>query len=255
MRTCSKGSINDDPYEGQETEGLNMPDLTDVDVELNGGSVFSDGTNTKVNNLYAVSGSSTATDIDVVADITTLNGAILNVESDKTPYKETFDLVNINNHGTLNANTDMTVEVVNNYTDGTIRVASGYRITYSVHGEAGYLQDGTAYGTIVEKTAHVPDADKLAEYKQDVVNAWQGGDSPLKEETGFGTAGSLDALAQKINEYASDNNSRRVNALIEALNDWFVEYYGDASHNVSKATINADDLQDFENKANYRFLN
>lgn len=263
LNDTSESSINDDPYEGEEKEGLNMPDLVGelkgvpyvVDVELNGGSVFSDGTNTEVNNLYAVSGSSIATDIDVVADITTLNGATLNVESDKTPNKEPFDLVNINNHGTLNANTDMTVEVVNNYTDGTIIVASGYRITYSVHGKEGYLQDGKADGTIVEKPAHVPDADELAKYKQGVVNAWEGGNNSLKNENGFGDAGSLNALAQKINEYASNDNSTRVNALIYALNLWFGEYYGDATHNVTKADITVDDLQDFENKANYRFLN
>lgn len=260
LNATSEGSINDDPYEGEETDGLNMPDLVGddyaVDVELNGGSVFSDGVNKEVNNLYAVSGSSIATDIDVVADITTLNGATLNVESDDTPDKKTFDLVNINNHGTLNANTDMTVEVVNNYTDGTIRVASGYRITYSVHGEAGYLQDGTAYGTIVEKVAYVPDAEELAEYKQGVVNAWEeGGDNSLKNVNGFGDAGSLTDLASKIQEYADNEDSTRVNTLIETLNAWFEVYYGDDTHNVTKATITADDLLDFENKASCRFLN
>lgn len=256
LNATSKGSINDDPYEGEETKGKNMPDLTNVDVELNGGSVFSDGTNTKVNNLYAVSGSSTATDIDVEDDITTLNGATLNVGSDNTPVKYTFDLENINNHGTLNANTDMTVEVVNNYADGTIKVASGYRITYSVHGEAGYLQDGTAFGTIVEKTAYVPDADELEKCKKAVIDAWENSEGgSLKDVADFADDKTLGELASTIKGFANDDNAKRVNALIEALNAWFEEYYGDASHNVKKATITAADLLDFENKTSYRFLN
>lgn len=256
LNATSKGSINDDPYEGQETEGLNMPDLTNVDVELNGGSVFSDGTNTKVNNLYAVSGSSTATDIDVEDDITTLNGATLNVKSDNTPVKYTFDLENINNHGTLNANTDMTVEVVNNYADGTIRVASGYRIIYSVHGEAGYLQDGTAYGTIVEKTAYVPDADELEKCKKAVIDAWENSEGgSLKDVADFADDKTLGELASTIKGFANDDNAKRVNALIDALNKWFFVYYGDITHNVTKADITAGDLLDFENKTGYRFLN
>ena len=258
LNATSEGSINDDPYEGAETNGLNMPDLVGddyaVDVELNGGSVFSDGTNKEVNNLYAVGGSSTATDIDVVDDITTLNGATLNVESDD-PVKQTFDLVNINNHGTLNANTNMTVKVVNNYISGTIIVASGCEIIYSVHGEAGYLQDGKADGTIREQGAYVPDAEELAECVQAVNDAWTGGSNPLKNETGFGDAGKLENLAETIHGYANDDKAIRVNTLIQALNDWFEEYYGDVDHNVTKKSISADDLRDFENKANYRFLN
>lgn len=264
LNATSEGSINDDPYEGGSTAGKNMPDLVGnidgvdyaVDVELNGGSVFSNGVNKEVNNLYAVSGSSIATDIDVVDDITTLNGATLNVESDNTPVKYTFDLVNINNHGTLNANTNMTVEVVNNYADGTIRVASGYRITYSVHGVAGYLQDGTAYGTIVEKTAYVPDADKLEKCKNAVIDAWEHSEGgSLKEVADFADDKTLDDLASTINGFANDDNAKRVNALIDALNAWFEMYYGDKSHNVSKSNIAGANLLDFENKTGYRFLN
>lgn len=248
---------DDDRYEGVVggSDEVELEDLDGVNIELEGGTLISKSTEKKVNNVTAVSGTSTITDVDVVGDITTKADAILNVESDNTPAKYTFDLVNINNYGTLNANTWMNVQVVNNEVTGTINVASGYSIVYNVHGEAGYKQDGTAHGSIVEKgvtPGYTPDATELATAETTVMSTWNTfftvyGGTPSNQKT-YG------AVATYINNLAN-SDSPNTDAFISALNEWLEVYYGNSEHNVTKGTITADDLLFFESNStdNERF--
>ena len=238
---------DDDRYEGVVggSDEVELEDLDGVNIELEGGTLISKSTEKKVNNVTAVSGTSTITDVDVVGDITTKADAILNVESDNTPTKYTFDLVDINNYGTLNVNSDMTVEIVNNYKGGDITVADGYSIIYSVRGNDGYLQEGTADGVIAEVGAADTAEAKAVESSFDaLVAGWKA------ESTACSTVAEFVTAFKAISNWESANLAK---AFLEDLNEWRAEYnypsivsYTDLTETDLLIFINTTGIQLFE---------
>lgn len=209
------GSSSGDRYNQNINPGAPLANLDDVDIELEGGSIISTS-NKKVNNVIAVKGESDITDVDVVGDITTKADATLNVESDNTPTKYTFNLVNINNYGTLNANTWMTVKIVNNYRSGTINVDEDYSIIYTVRGDEGYLQDGTAHGAIVEQGAGDTAEAQAVETSFDaLVAGW------TTESVACSTVAEFVTAFKTITNWESANLAQ---AFLTALNAWRAEY-------------------------------
>lgn len=210
------GSSSGDRYNENVKPGATLADLSTVDIELEGGSVIST-TDKKVNNVIAVKGESDITDVDVVGDITTKAGATLNVNTDNvSPNEFTFDLVNINNYGTLKANTYMTVEIVNNYKGGDITVADGYSIIYSVRGKDGYLQEGTAEGSIAELgAAETAEAKAVESTFTTFVNAWS------EEGQDVSTAAKFVAAFTALTDFDSKTMAK---AFFDALNAWRADY-------------------------------
>ncbi len=140
-------SGSDDRYESTTGQKVTMPDLKDVAIELNNGNIEKVlvGSNTKVKSAKTVGGANSITDVQINrGDITIAEQTTLAINSVVTPVKNTISgIQNIVNEGTLNANTNVKTTNINN-TTGTIKVASGYAITYS----GNYLQGGIVQGSV-----------------------------------------------------------------------------------------------------------
>ena len=120
---------DEDRYEGaDETVTYEMPDLSDVDIELTGGTVVKalSGDLTHVKNVYAVSGESEIWDIEPLEDIV-VKGGSLTINSDPvlhTPLKDLHmadgESIEVKSGCKLNVNTNVYVTNLINRTRGTI---------------------------------------------------------------------------------------------------------------------------------------
>lgn len=139
---------DEDRYEGTVGGAKDEPltDLAGVSVELEGGNVISKNLG-KVNNVTAVSGENTITDIRPQGDIMVEKGATLNINTDEKNPKNVFlnSGATVETEGTLNANTTIyTTYVVNQV--GTMNVKKGEYIYYI---DNNYTQGGQTTGEVV----------------------------------------------------------------------------------------------------------
>ena len=138
----------EDRYEGTvgASAGQALTNLAGVSVELEGGNVISKNLG-QVNNVVAVSGENTITDIRPQGDITVEKGATLNINTDEKNPKNVFltSGATVETEGTLNANTTIyTTYVVNKV--GTMNVKKGEHIYYI---DNNYTQGGQTTGEVV----------------------------------------------------------------------------------------------------------
>ena len=134
-----------DRYNDDSQEGDPLVDLKDINIELNGGDIKGStkaGEKNAVQNITMVEGESTIT--DVVAHDITVDGGTLNVASATTPKTPVFltagASIEVNNGGTLNANTNIYATEVTNNTGGKLNANSN--IYCSGTTDENFHQDG-----------------------------------------------------------------------------------------------------------------
>lgn len=237
-----------DRYEtGTQSKVLNS--LEKVAIELNNGEVKKvlNGTNNAVASVTAVSGTNTITDIKVVPIITVDEEASLNVESVTEPKTSLTDIETITNNGRITFNVDGEVNEVHNFNH--ISVTHPYKVTYRSIVQSNPEGDqGNFSGNLVP--AYSPNPSALAAAQRDVENAWE----TLSQNASYKNLDSLDDLVSTIKSFASDDNATQTNAFIVALNKWLSAYYGDTSHNVSKASVSVEVLTLFQDVASFKFF-
>ena len=228
-------STTDDPYTGTTTGGQEMPDLSNVDIELNGGTIEKVlvGTYTSVAKVTVIGGNSTMKDVKTPTIV--VEEGTLNIESapEKVENKITLeDVKTITNHGTIKANTD--VEVVDIYNEGLIKVGKDYTVTYS--GEFKQQNGGTYENDVRPVTPVVVDT-------TEVMNTWSTYKAALEANAiANNYDGTYASVAKHINENA-DNQQYNAYKFYAALNAWRVEI-GLTSKEYTEIT--AFDLREFE---------
>lgn len=237
--------------------------IKDTRIELEGGALLTDARdNFDFNTVGSVVVTTGTTNLmkDVLTENISIEKGNLTIDSEPLPLvgkKELSGVESIENAAgcNLDVKTDVKVNNLTNY--GKIDVDADYKVTYSTlkqyNPQTG--ERGSFTGEVVPETVYTPDQEALATAKAAVKEVWEtgwNGNKALKNETGYGDSESLEKLAEKINGQA-DTSSPRVERLIECLNDYFTELNGKES-TLTKATITAEDLQKYENSANYRFL-
>ena len=232
-------------------------------IELEGGTLL---TNARDNSDFNTVGSVvvTAGTTNLMKDVLTKNISIekgyLTIDSELLPLegkKALSDVKSIDNAAGCNLNVKTDVEVDNLTNFGKIDVDAAYKVTYSTleqyNPQTG--ERGSFTGKVVPEEVYTPDQEVLDAAKAAVTEVWEtgwDGKEALKKENGYGNSGSLEELAKKINGQAN-TTSPRVERLIKCLNDYFTELNGKES-TLEKATIQKEDLQKYENSADYRFL-
>ncbi len=201
-------SSDGDRYNPSAATTLNS--LENIDIELVNGSIsYTTGQNTTVKNIVAVKGNkNVATDVEVSNGIATEKGATLTVDSKAIP-QNTLEVVVINNYGTLNVDTPIATEQVNNFATGIIYSNEGIQYT------KGYQQDGMAKGVIVK----VAEADSPAVAKaKDIATAI----------AGVNMVKTYAAWVEKLNDIktALSNGDDSVKswgsyAVYTAINEWY----------------------------------
>lgn len=152
----AKGEVNssaDDRYEEGSTTTNYMADLKDINIEMEGASILTTGTQNQVNNIVVKSGDNNITDIQPLGDIT-VEGGVLNINSDNTPVKSPLYLtygktITTRTGGTLNVNTNTYTTYLKNYRPSDIVVAERYTLYYE--GE-NFVHEGRTEGKIETST-------------------------------------------------------------------------------------------------------
>ena len=237
---------SDNRYE--TVNGTTLAALTNVAIELNGGIIEKvlAGTNNTVASITAVGGDNTTTEVKTTT--ITVKAGKLTIEStaEKDEDKWLEDVETITNYGTITFNTNGEVKDVYNYKQ--INVNAPYTVTYSSleqQNPAGGT--GNFSGNLKPATVYTPDETELTAATKAVQDAWSDLNfTSVSDKT-------LAGFAKYVRDNASSGNSPKTDAFIAALNKWFEVYYGDNSHNVSKDTLEEQDLRDFENATNTRF--
>ena len=142
-----------DPYTGTVvTGGAAMPNLKDIDIEMNGGTIVSEQEFTKsVKSISVLSGVNSINDVNIMTDLVVKVGAEATLNATEhlhgtTPVKHNM-IINgdIDNEGKLIANTTVNTENIDNE-KGNIIVNAGNTIWYT----GDYAQGGKAEGRIYE---------------------------------------------------------------------------------------------------------
>lgn len=238
-------------------------EIKNTRIELEGGTLLTDDReNSNFNTVGSVVVTAGTTNLmkDVLTEKISIEKGDLTIDSEPLPLvgkKELSGVESIDNAAgcNLNVKTDVEVDNLKNY--GKIDVDADYTVTYSTleqyNPQTG--ERGSFTGEVVPETVYTPDQAALAAAKDAVKEVWEigwNGNKALKTEKGYGDCESLEELAKKINGQV-DTSSPRVERLIECLNDYFTELNGKES-TLEKATIKKEDLQKYENSADYRFL-
>ena len=239
---------NGNPYiDGNGAKTLSDK-IKDVAIELNGGNIekVKEGTNASVKSITAVGGENTTKEVQT--SIITVKDGKLTIEStaEKDEDKWLKGVETITNYGLITFNTNGEVKDVYNYKQ--INVNAPYTVTYSSleqQNPAGGT--GNFSGNLKPATVYTPDETEFAAATKAVQDAWSNLNfDSVSDKT-------LVGFAKYVRDNASSGNSPKTDAFIAALNKWFEVYYGDNSHNVSKDTLEEQDLRDFENATNTRF--
>ncbi|WP_287641700.1 hypothetical protein [Bacteroides sp.] len=213
----AKGEVNssdDDRYEEGSTTTTYMADLKDINIEMEGASILTTGTNNKVNNIVVKSGNNNITDIQPMGDIT-VEGGVLNINSDNTPVKSPLYLtygktITTKSEGTLKVNTNTYTTYLKNYKPSDIVVAEGYVLYYE--GE-NFLHEGRTEGKIETST------NKQAQSVKTIfegLSSKQGAD--LSSEENF-----LSALNAYVSSNADPNdNQGGYVQFYNVMSDWLV---------------------------------
>lgn len=118
-----------DRYEGTESYSYTMPNLSEVDIELTGGSVVKelDGSLVNVQNVYAISGESDIKDIEPLENVV-VKGGTLNINTRPLPYAKTLRMkygksLEVKGENCfLNVNANVYVTYLTNKSKGTINI-------------------------------------------------------------------------------------------------------------------------------------
>ena len=230
-------STTDDPYTGTTTGGQKMPDLSNVDIELNGGTIEKVlvGTYTSVAKVTVIGGNSTMKDVKTPTIV--VEEGTLNIESapEKVEDKITLeDVKTITNYGTIKANTD--VEVGDIYNEGLISVGEDYTVTYSGKFDQ---KNGGHYENAVE-----PANPAETEEAQAVKKAWEAfhGDATWSQYTTY------TKFIEEFNKLTDFDSHPEwlATPFFNALNDWLTANGYDA---VEEGQLTKTDLVAFENGA------
>lgn len=232
-------------------------------IELEGGTLLTTARdNANFNTVGSVVVRAGATNLmqDVLTENISIEEGDLTIDSELLPLvgkKELSGVKSIKNAAGCNLNVKTKVKVDNLTNYGKIDVDANYKVTYSTlkqyNPQTG--ERGSFTGEVVPETVYTPNQEELAAAKAGVTEVWEtgwNGDAALNTVEGYGDCENLEKLAEKINGQAN-TNSPRVERLINCLNDYFTVLNGKVS-TLTKATITPEDLEKYENSAEYRFL-
>lgn len=147
--------VDKDPYTGSVASPVAMPDLKNINIEMNGGTIQGEQEISKsVNNVDVKSGTTNIIkDVNIAGNLSVAEGAKVTIDATEhyhglTSYKHEVSVGgNIINEGTVTANVDISTEVMDNEAGKTV-VTKPYTIWWTVD----YKQGGSAEGNILKKT-------------------------------------------------------------------------------------------------------
>ena len=216
-----------DRYEGTDSYSYAMPDLSDVDIELEGGTVRTqdDAKLTHVKNVINVIGDGEIWDIEPLADITVKGGTLaINTNTTLHTYGKPVELiygaeVTVNGKGcVLDVNTDLYATKVINKAYGRIEIADSKRI-YIPSIDSYESEDGSE---LVGKFVYTDS--KEADAVENMMVSLKSTNAELSSETAFLSA--MNAYVKSQVEADSFNESNTTSAGYEAFynvfNKWLV---------------------------------
>lgn len=233
------------------TAASNLTDLTDVNIELmgNGNVVYTgeqNGSDNKtVGDVTAVAGKNSIKDIELAsgAGITVKAGAVLNVESagntDANKTKLTIN-GNIVNKGTLNANTKIVCNNIDN-AEGVINANKNKE--YGIWYDNEYLQGGIVNGQ-VNQTVKKP-----IETRADAAKAVVDLVKPFYEKFSNTIGGRYEDFVDNINKYATGQSCDGQDEILAAINHW-LEVCGNGK--ISNGDLTVDMIKMIEHDADMK---
>lgn len=254
---------DDDRYEGaDETVTYEMPDLSDVDIELTGGTVVKAlaGNLTHVKNVYAVSGESEIWDIEPLKNIV-VKGGTLGINTNATIYPYGKDLrltygatVEVKGEGcTLNVNTNLYTTYLINGPKGTININDANAIWIPsvdqfTNGTGSHLTGRLEY-TNSTAAQSVKDSFNLLLNNASAKNAINGG------ETVF-----LSAMNSNVKTTVSGGSYESVSAnpdsycgFYKVFSEWWTSVYPGQTLTAGTDEITSDHLAEFITLTGYTF--
>lgn len=246
----------DNPYEDPETPiQYAMPDLSDVDIELEGGSVvYKTGAYKNVKNVYNVSGDGIICDIEPLEDIV-VKGGSLTINSDPVLHNPLKDLhmadgksIEVESGCKLNVNTDVYVTNLINRTRGTITINDNNFIEIpsvdNFTNEAGSTLTGKLKYT-------APPAEGYTDEEQAVIDAFEAYKATSDAPT------SLADMVTKLNakdDILDHKNDWDSSKLYFALSDWMEVTVGmGLSETGTPTTLTKTMFVNFQNLSGYTF--
>lgn len=247
----------DNPYEDPETPiQYAMPNLSDVDIELEGGSVvYTDGAYKNVKNVYNVSGDGIICDIEPLENIV-VKGGSLTINSDpvlNVPLKALRmadgKSIEVKSGCELNVNTNVYVTYLINRTRGTITINDNNFI--EIPSVDNFTNDsGSTLTGKLQYTA--PPAEEYTAEEQAVIEAFEA----YKESSDAPT--SLADMVAKLNDkddILDHKNDWDSSKLYFALSDWMAVTVGmrlNATGTPTKLTETM--FVNFQNLSGYTFF-
>lgn len=154
MMMTSTSVSGNDPYYNEVVSSNSLADLSDVDIEMNGGSIIGDVSLMDfVNNVKVLSNSNSIKDLNIKGNLTVKKNASVVLNATERSYGKkalTFN-GNIINEGTLTSEVDVNISSIDN-SKGITVVIDPYTITY----KGVYQQGGLANGRILEAATPTP---------------------------------------------------------------------------------------------------
>lgn len=249
---------DEDRYEGaKDPEVYEMPDLSNVDIELAGGSVVKemDGDLAHVKNVYAVEGESDIKDIEPLENIVVKKGT-LNINTKPWPYAKTLDMVEgkkIEVRGAncyLNVNADVHVTTLINGTRGTININDNNYIQIPsvdnfINGTGSHLTGELRY----EDTPEVGPSAEAVTLQQAVEDYKTSSDQPKSLEEMVTKLNNKPAILDHKDEWPSSN-------VYFALSAWMKANTGGIglSEEGTPTTLTVEMFTNVENKENIKFF-
>ena len=242
------------PYEDDGTStSYAMPDLTEVDIELEGGSVvYTTGTNKNVKNVYNVSGDGSIEDIQPLGNIE-VKGGKLSINTKDTPNEKALRLmygatIQLYEKTTLDVNTDVYATYVNNAKDATIDLRDGdlYLPTRDNYkNNEGTLQGGELQ--VMNNAEATAVATSFTTLKS---GEWYKNTAKITDLASFVTA--INGQVDQYQDHDGDKKPESAVGFYNLFNDWLVSV-GEEALSTEKGYLTTDLLTYFQNMTGITF--